>query len=195
MKGLGKLQLKQRRTTENRIKTLLKRKEVILTVSEIIKITKKDPTAIIRAINRLVKDEELIEYRHKNKRLVGWPTRYNMLLVKNFRIQDERFRRSQAQRDIIIEKLAGKMPIRLKKLEKKLAKYEPDTDRLYKIAVKSLDEGVIATAWDYIGKERMRLMLESGDDEKAWQRIKELSKKDKILLERLQRDDIVSISD
>jgi len=33
------------------------------------------------------------------------------------------------------------------------------------------------------------------EDEKNWQRVIDLDKKYKILLERLQRDDIVSISD
>jgi len=95
------------------------------------------------------------------------------------------------------------MPKIIKELEKKLEKYEPDTDKLFKIAEKSLDEGVIASACNYIDREKTELMFNDDyedeydelEDEKNWQRVIELDKKYKILLERLQRDDIVPISD
>jgi len=118
LRGLGKPQIKQRKKTENKIKNFLKRRRVV-NVNEIIEGTKTDPTAVIGAIRRLVRDRKLIQHKHKNRKLVGLPTPMNRYFVKRLKKEEEKKRRSQAQIDILVEKAAGKRYSKLKETYKK----------------------------------------------------------------------------
>jgi len=118
LRGLGKPQIKQRKKTENKIKNFLKRRRVV-NVNEIIREIKMDPTAIIGAIKRLVKEEKLIQHKHKNRKLVGLPTPMNRYYFNRLKKEEEKKRRSQAQIDILVEKAAGKKFLKLKETHKK----------------------------------------------------------------------------
>lgn len=199
MRGLGNQQLKLRNQTDSKIKKLLERRGSLLSINDVIKGTRKDPTSILNSINRLIKDETILEYRYKNKRLVCWPSVQNRIYISTIKKEEEKVKRSKAQIDNLVYKRSGELVLETKKLKEKLKVYEPDTDVLFKKAVKSYDEGTIVKAWGEIDKEKSRLMLErDSDDEKSndkrWQRIEVLDKRDKILSDRMFRDDIVPMS-
>jgi len=199
LRGLGKQQLKLRNQTDSKIKKLLERRGSLLSINDVIKGTRKDPTSILNSINRLIKDETILEYRYKNKRLVCWPSVQNRIYISTIKKEEEKVKRSKAQIDNLVYKRSGELVLETKKLKEKLKVYEPDTDVLFKKAVKSYDEGTIVKAWGEIDKEKSRLMLErDSDDEKSndkrWQRIEVLDKRDKILSDRMFRDDIVPMS-
>jgi len=118
LRGLGKPQIKQRKKTENKIKNLLKKRYAV-NVSEIIRETKMDPSAVIGAIKRLVKEETLIQHKHKNQKLVAFPTPLNRYYFNRLKKEEEKKRRSQAQIDILVEKAAGKEFKKLKETHKK----------------------------------------------------------------------------
>jgi len=86
-----------------------------MNVNEIIRATKIDPTAVIRAINRLVKGGLLIEYRYQNRRLIAFPMRLTRYYFDRLKKEDETIRRSQAQKEIIALKMQGKLPSDVKK--------------------------------------------------------------------------------
>jgi len=199
LRGLGNQQLKLRNQTDSKIKKLLERRGSLLSINDVIKGTRKDPTSILNSINRLIKDETILEYRYKNKRLVCWPSVQNRIYISTIKKEEEKVKRSKAQIDNLVYKRSGELVLETKKLKEKLKVYEPDTDVLFKKAVKSYDEGTIVKAWGEIDKEKSRLMLErDSDDEKSndkrWQRIEVLDKRDKILSDRMFRDDIVPMS-
>jgi len=56
-----------------------------MNVNEIIRTTKKDPTAILNAIDRLVESNEIVEYPHKNKKLVGLHIPTNVLVLQGLK--------------------------------------------------------------------------------------------------------------
>jgi len=126
LRGLGKLQMKQRKKTENKIINLLK-KRYPSNVNEIIRETKKDPTAVIGAIKRLVKEEILIQHKHKNQKLVAFPTPRNRYYFNRLKKEEGAKRRSQAQIDILVEKAAGK---KFKKLKETYKKSRERLDRI-----------------------------------------------------------------
>jgi len=199
LRGLGKQQLKLRSQTDSKIKKLLQRRGSLLSINDVIKGTRKDPTSILNSINRLIKDETILEYRYKNKRLVCWPSVQNKIYISTIKKEEETVKRSKAQIDNLVYKRSGDLVLETKKLKEKLKVYEPNTDELFKKAVKSYDEGTIVKAWGEIDKEKRRLMLEpDSDDEKSndkrWQRIDVLFKRDKILSDRMFQDDIVPMS-
>ena len=90
-----------------------------MNVNEIIRETKMDPSAVIGAIKRLVKEEALIQHKHKNRKLVAFPTPLNRYYFNRLKKEEDKKRRSQAQIDILVEKAAGKEFKKLKESHKK----------------------------------------------------------------------------
>ena len=103
-----------------------------MNVNEIIREVKMDPTAIIGAIKRLVKEGKLIQYKHKNRKLVGLPTPMNRYYFNRLKKEEEKERRSKAQKEIIIAKLVGTGTEELKESKKFLEKNTLDLE-VYKV--------------------------------------------------------------
>lgn len=134
LRGLGKSQIKDRKKTENKIKSLLKcvASGRVLYVNEMIRETNLDPTAVVKAVNRLVKNGDLISYTHKNKKYVAWPTAIHRNYFQMFKDEDEKRRRSDAQKEIIFDKLLGKAPKESKEYRTFLEKNTLDLE-VYKV--------------------------------------------------------------
>jgi len=113
-----------------------------MNVNEIISETKLDPTAVIKAINRLVEQEILIQIKHKNKKLVAWPSPVKRFYFNRLKKEEEREKRSRSQREIIIQKLTGKLPKEIKKSEKLLDKNTLDLKiyEIYEQMIKAHDD-------------------------------------------------------
>ena len=101
-----------------------------MNVNEIIRATKIDPTAVIGAINRLVKEKVLINLKHKNKRLVGWPSTVNRRNFNGIMKQEETMRRSEAQKEIHISKMLGVSRKEIKEAKKQTEAYQKAKKRL-----------------------------------------------------------------
>jgi len=164
LRGLGKLQMKQRKKTENKIKNLLKRKDSTMNINEIIRATGIDPTGIIRAVDRLEKEKVLISYKHKNRRLVCWPSAKNRMNINSVKKEDEIMRRSQAQKEILIEKMAGVSKKQVKDAKKQKEAFKKAQERLDRIDREDFLVREMGKLDEQMRDEQMRQVLSVDDD-------------------------------
>jgi len=138
--GLGKLQLKQRQKTENRLKKFLEKRQFV-SISKIIKESKISSTAVYGALKRLGKEHKVLSYSHKNKKLFAWYSKHNFAILFILKSKDAEIKRSISLKESYLLKREGKTKKEIKILrqlvelanEKDIISKKQEHDKYYEL--------------------------------------------------------------